>query len=235
MRDFSAFFERFGWPADKGRLPFCIGHRGASGHEVENTMNGFRRAAELGAEMWELDTQMTADGVVVVSHDDHLERVFGKDMHISRATFAELRAAVPDVPSFEEVAALARETGCGLYVELKRAGTGAPCWRYLKALGLRFAGFGSVDVAQVRELRDLGCDYPLSILVRVGADPHALGDEAGADILHLCWEKASETPQEFVTGQLMETAFSAGREIMLWHEERPAVLREIMALPVLGI
>src|SRR5690606_31681264 len=64
---------------------------------------------------------------------------------------------------------------------------------------------------------------------------HALGDEAGADILHLCWEKASETPQEFVTGQLMETAFSAGREIMLWHEERPAVLREIMALPVLGI
>ena len=49
MRDFSAFFQRFGWPENKGRLPFCIGHRGASGHERENTLAAFRRAAELGA------------------------------------------------------------------------------------------------------------------------------------------------------------------------------------------
>ena len=69
-RDFSSFFERYGWPTGKGRLPFCIGHRGASGHERENTIAAFRRAAELGAEMWELDTQLTKDGVVVVSHDD---------------------------------------------------------------------------------------------------------------------------------------------------------------------
>ena len=74
MRDFCSFFERYGWPRDKGYLPFCIGHRGASGHERENTLEAFQRAAELGAEMWELDTQLTRDGVVVISHDDHLER-----------------------------------------------------------------------------------------------------------------------------------------------------------------
>lgn len=235
MRDFSAFFIRFGWPTNKGRLPFCIGHRGASGHERENTLAAFRRASELGAEMWELDTQMTADGVVVVSHDDHLERVFGEDLHISRMGFAELRAAVPDVPSFEEVAALGRETGCGLYVELKRPGTGPLCWQHLKVMNQPFACLGSFDVAQVRELRDMGCDYPLSVLVRVGVDAHALGEEAGADILHLCWERASDTPQDLVTAELIGKAFGDGKELVLWHEERPEVLKDLMALPVLGI
>ena len=47
MRDFSSFFERYGWPSNKGSLPFCIGHRGASGHERENTLEAFQRAAEV--------------------------------------------------------------------------------------------------------------------------------------------------------------------------------------------
>jgi DNA-binding LacI/PurR family transcriptional regulator/glycerophosphoryl diester phosphodiesterase len=235
MRSFAAFFRRFGWPEDKGRMPFCIGHRGASGHERENTLAAFRRAAELGAEMWELDTQMTADGVVVISHDDHLERVFAKDLYISQMSFAELRAIVPDVPSFEEVAELGRATGCGLYVELKRPGTGPVCWQHLKEMNQRFACLGSFDVQQVRELREMGCDFPLSVLIRIGHDPHLLGRESGADILHLCWEKASDTPQEFVTEELIEKAFSDGKEIVLWHEERSDVLKDIMAQPVLGI
>ncbi|ARO26313.1 glycerophosphoryl diester phosphodiesterase protein (plasmid) [Rhizobium sp. TAL182] len=235
-RDFSAFFERYGWPTAKGRLPFCIGHRGASGHERENTLAAFRRAAELGAEMWELDTQLTGDGVVVVSHDDHLERVYGIDRRISEMTAAELADLDGvDVPSFSQVAALARETGTGLYVELKAPGTGIRCWRHLVEMNQRFACLGSFDTAQVRELRDAACDFPLSVLIRVGDDPHALGDEAGADILHLCWERAGERPQDLVTKALMARAFEAGREIVLWHEERRTILDDLMTLPVLGI
>ncbi|ANK87894.1 MULTISPECIES: glycerophosphodiester phosphodiesterase [unclassified Rhizobium] len=235
-RDFSAFFERYGWPTAKGRLPFCIGHRGASGHERENTLAAFRRAAELGAEMWELDTQLTGDGVVVVSHDDHLERVYGIDRRISEMTAAELADLDGvDVPSFSQVAALARETGTGLYVELKAPGTGIRCWRHLVEMNQRFACLGSFDTAQVRELRDAACDFPLSVLIRVGDEPHALGDEAGADILHLCWERAGERPQDLVTKALMARAFEAGREIVLWHEERRTILDDLMTLPVLGI
>src|SRR5262249_33325887 len=112
MRNFTPFFHRFGWPEATGSLPFCIGHRGASGHVRENTLAAFRLASELGAEMWELDTQLTLDGVVVVSHDDHLQRVFGVDRTISQMTAAELAALRDvDVPTFAEVAALARELG----------------------------------------------------------------------------------------------------------------------------
>jgi glycerophosphoryl diester phosphodiesterase len=233
-RDFTPFFARYGWP-QVAKLPACIGHRGASGHTTENTLKAFELASRLGAEMWELDTQLTRDGLVVVSHDDHLLRVFGKDMHISRLTAAELRDAVPDVPTFAEVATLGRRLGTGLYVELKAPGSGPKVWRELMLNDQRFACLGSFDTAQVRELRDSGCDYPLSVLVRVGHDPHALGDSAGADILHLCWERAGERPQDLVTPALLEKAFRVGREIVLWHEERPAILHDIMALPVLGI
>ncbi|SEH89480.1 glycerophosphoryl diester phosphodiesterase [Rhizobium tibeticum] len=234
-RDFSIFFERYHWPTDKGQIPFCIGHRGASGHVRENTLAAFRLAAELGAEMWELDTQITKDGVVVVSHDDHLERVFGVNRRISEITAAELAALDVEVPTFEAVAALARETGTGLYIELKAPGSGLRCWHHLREHDQRFACIGSFDTAQVRELREAGCDYPLSVLVRVGDDPHAKGDEARADILHLCWERASDQPQDLVTPALTDRAFAEGREIVLWHEERRLVLDDIMKLPVLGI
>lgn len=234
-RDFSTFFARFGWPRSAGRVPFCIGHRGASGHRTENTLESFELASRLGAEMWELDTQLTRDGVVMVSHDDHLQRVFGQDAHISRMTVAEVREAVPQVPTFAEVAALGRRLGTGLYVELKAPGSGPLCWRELMLHNQHFACLGSFDPAQVRELRDSGCEYPLAVLVRVGHDPHGLGDRAGADILHLCWERAGERPQDLVTPALLDKAFRMGREIVLWHEERPAILADIMALPVLGI
>jgi len=233
--DFAPFAERFGWPVAGRRYPYCIGHRGASGHRTENTLAAFELASDLGAEMWELDTQLSKDGVVVVSHDDHLERVFGKDLHISRLTAAELREAVPDVPTFAEVVALGRRLGTGLYVELKAPGSGLKCWRELMLHNQLFAALGSFDTAQVRELRDAGCDYPLSVLVRVGHDPFALGDSAGADVLHLCWERAGERPQDLVTSALLQRAFAQGREIVLWHEERPSVLDDISALPVLGI
>lgn len=234
-RDFTPFVERFGWPREKTVFPFCIGHRGASGHVTENTLAAFRLASELGAEMWELDTQLSRDGVVMVSHDDHLQRVFGIDAHISQLSAAQIAALDVEVPTFAEVAALGRELGTGLYVELKAPGSGRLCWHELMLDEQRFACFGSFDTAQVRELRDSGCDYPLSVLVRVGHDPHALGDSAGADVLHLCWERAGDRPQDLVTDNLLAKAFRAGREIVLWHEERPAILADIMALPVLGI
>lgn len=51
-----------------------IAHRGARAYAPENTLPAFRKAAELGAAMVELDVQLTADGLPVVLHDDTLER-----------------------------------------------------------------------------------------------------------------------------------------------------------------
>jgi glycerophosphoryl diester phosphodiesterase len=55
------------------------GHRGARGLAPENTMPAFERALELGVTTLELDIGVTADGVVVISHDPYLNPVITRD------------------------------------------------------------------------------------------------------------------------------------------------------------
>lgn len=54
--------------------PYIIAHRGAKAYAPENTLPAFVLAAEQGAEAVELDAKLTSDGVVVVFHDQTLER-----------------------------------------------------------------------------------------------------------------------------------------------------------------
>lgn len=234
VEDQAGFAARFGWPFL--RYPLAIGHRGASAHARENTLAAFALASDLGAEMWELDTQRTKDGVCVVSHDDHLLRVFGVDQRISQLTAAELAALDGvEVPAFAEVAALARAKGTGLYVELKAEGTGPLVVDELSRHQGPFAAIGSFLIPFIRQLRDRGCPYPLAILVPPGVDPHDVADQAGADIIHLCWERASDRPQDLVTDELVTRARRDRRQLVLWHEERPEIVARIMTLPVLGV
>ncbi len=58
-------------PCDK---TLNIAHRGARSLAPENTLAAARKALAIGADMWELDVAMTADGELFVVHDDTLER-----------------------------------------------------------------------------------------------------------------------------------------------------------------
>ncbi len=83
--------------------PFDLqGHRGARGLRPENTLPGFAHALAIGVSTLELDTGVTRDGVVVVSHDtalnpDHTRDASGTWLEgtgptIFSLTFAELQA-----------------------------------------------------------------------------------------------------------------------------------------------
>jgi glycerophosphoryl diester phosphodiesterase len=54
--------------------PLNIAHRGARSLAPENTLAAARKGLEVGADMWELDIQMTADGELIVIHDSTLKR-----------------------------------------------------------------------------------------------------------------------------------------------------------------
>lgn len=56
-----------------------IGHRGARGLYPENTLEGFAAALALGVDALELDVALTADGVVVVTHDPALNPNLTRD------------------------------------------------------------------------------------------------------------------------------------------------------------
>jgi glycerophosphoryl diester phosphodiesterase len=58
----------------EGPRPRLFGHRGASGTRPENTIPAFVEALRAGADRLELDVHATADGEVVVFHDELLDR-----------------------------------------------------------------------------------------------------------------------------------------------------------------
>lgn len=60
---------------DKSILVYA--RRGASGYTPENTMAAFRKTVELGSHGIECDVQMTRDGMLVICHDEALERTTG--------------------------------------------------------------------------------------------------------------------------------------------------------------
>ena len=54
--------------------PLIFAHRGASAHAPENTIAAFELAIQQSADVIELDTKLSADGHVVVIHDQSVVR-----------------------------------------------------------------------------------------------------------------------------------------------------------------
>lgn len=71
--------------------PLIIAHRGASAHELENTIAAFRRARVDHADGVELDVQLCATGEVVVFHDNRLDRLANRPDLISDLSLKALR------------------------------------------------------------------------------------------------------------------------------------------------
>jgi len=75
-----------------------IAHRGGAGEGYENTLATFRHCVRLGAEMIELDVQLTKDGEVVVAHDQCLLRTTGINQNIMDINFIDLPLIKQIVP-----------------------------------------------------------------------------------------------------------------------------------------
>lgn len=67
-----------------------IAHRGITACAPENTLSAFRQAVKLGADGIELDVQRTKDGVLVVCHDQTVDRITNGTGPISEQTWKEL-------------------------------------------------------------------------------------------------------------------------------------------------
>jgi glycerophosphoryl diester phosphodiesterase len=104
-------------------------HRGVRKYHAENTMTAFRAAADLGLDGIELDIQRTADGQLVICHDEHLLRLTGEDLWIKDLTYDQLSAldaahyrsgSLPErVPLLSEFLAWFKKTPMQVNLELK--------------------------------------------------------------------------------------------------------------------
>src|SRR5262245_48185752 len=71
--------------------PKIVAHRGASLESPENTLPAIDRAIALGAAVVEIDLRYSADGEVVLMHDETVDRTTLGSGLVSRMTLAELR------------------------------------------------------------------------------------------------------------------------------------------------
>lgn len=112
------------------KKPLVWAHRGASGYAPENTLAAFRKTVEMGADGVELDIQMTADGELVVCHDEKIDRTSTGTGLIKDFTLAELKELdfsykfkdeYPEekIPTMREVFELLKPTTLTINIELK--------------------------------------------------------------------------------------------------------------------
>jgi len=100
-----------------------IGHRGARAYEIENTIESFKKALELGVNAVEFDVRTTKDGKLIVFHDDNLKRVFGKDIEVNASTLKELKQFSEDkIPTLEEALKFIGDKIEKILIELKETG-----------------------------------------------------------------------------------------------------------------
>lgn len=109
-----------------------IGHRGVKGHEPENTLVSFQKALDMQVDGIELDVHLSADGEIMVIHDESIDRTTSGKGYVNALSLRQLKAFrvnetdVPrlsaeleqKIPTLKEVFDLVNEN-CFINIELK--------------------------------------------------------------------------------------------------------------------
>lgn len=205
-----------------------IGHRGASGHAAENSLEAFRLAEKLGADGVELDVHATVDGALVVVHDPHLpggEPI--REVPLSRVRDHRLPNGEP-IPELREVLSAISELL--VFIEVKELD---PRWdgALLKTIGAggphRCAvhSFDHRIIARLAALRPtLACG---ALAAERLVDPVAALDRARADTL---WQEVAQ-----VDASLIQQVHGSGRRVFAWTINDADTARRLTEMGVDGL
>ncbi|MCJ7622611.1 MAG: glycerophosphodiester phosphodiesterase [Anaerolineaceae bacterium] len=219
-----------------------IAHRGASAYEPENTLRAFERAIQMGATMFELDIHLSRDGHLVVIHDADVSRTTTGKGHITEMTLEQIKeldaGKGEQIPTLPEVIDLARDRA-KLYLELKGQRTPGPLVNVLNSTAYEDQVIvGSFYPWLIQKTKFLNPMIRTSILIR-GEDREADFLEwalaVEADYVHPCWENVILTPHKLLTPDMIADIRKHNLGLIIWQEDRPSELQELVRLDVDGI
>ena len=99
-----------------------IGHRGAKGYEPENTLISFQKALDMQVDGIELDVHLSADGELMVIHDETVDRTTYGNGLVNTLSSRELKQfrinEHHEIPLLSEVFELVNKN-CFINIELK--------------------------------------------------------------------------------------------------------------------
>jgi glycerophosphoryl diester phosphodiesterase len=136
-----------------------IGHRGAAGLALENTLPSIELARLLGVDAIEFDVRMTKDHHLVLCHDATLDRVSDssariRDLSLRQLKKVKLRDGESRVPSLKE--ALSAVDGTPVIIELKENGCEQELLKVIAkfpSLDITIASFKLEVLSLLREMR----------------------------------------------------------------------------------
>ena len=246
-------------PFPTAARPLLLAHRGSMALWPENTLYGFERAASTGANVMEIDVRQTADGEIVVIHDETVDRVADGTGRVADLTLDELKSldfAYRFIKDGDEKS------------ELRGKGLTIPT---LKELFLAMPGsYFNIDIKADSEklTRDLlnlirtqgqiekvviGSFYTNIVeLIKKEAPEFAtsasareawtmfLLNKVGLGRLHRPSGVAYQLPaahlgMAVVTPSFVRTAHSLGQELHVWTIDEPAEMRRLLKMGVDGI
>lgn len=220
-------------------------HRGASGYCPENTMAAFRYAVELGATGIETDVQMTADGELVLIHDESLLRTTGVNKLVKDVTLAELKTydagswyssefSDEKIPTLDELMELVKTHQLMLNIEIKSGIVLYPdierkVLNKIEAHGLKqqciISNFNHYSLAECKEIDP---EVTTGILYMEGLyRPWDYAKTLGAAALH--------APKYAAHAALVEEAKTNGIIYNVWTVNEPHEMEALLAAGVAGI
>jgi glycerophosphoryl diester phosphodiesterase len=222
-----------------------IAHRGASGQFPENSRSAFEAAIAAGVDMIELDCRLSADGHVVVFHDERLARTTGARGKIADRTLEQLRKL--DIgkwrkPAFRGERILTLEEALEIFagnvdlcLEIKTA-SAAPPGMELKLLFilshydyLERTTISSFDYRSLARVRELAPEARLGVIygASIQEDPMAAAEQLDASSLHV--------QKQLAQREFLERAWQAGLDIYVWTVNDLREMETFAALGVQGI
>ena len=234
--------------------PIAFSHRGGRLRWPENTMLAFRNSAELGYRYFETDLHLSADGVLMVFHDDTLDRTTDGSGPVDGYTAAELKAFDAafrfgsdrgwpfrgqgvTIPTLEELVTALPDASFTL--ELKQAGLAGPLVTFIERHDLwdRVMVGGYAD-EWMRELRRLsGGRVPTSsprhetllfwLISRIG-----IGFPIGADALQV---PVTHNNLTVVDRRFVRAAHRVGKQVHVWTINEAPEMHRLLDLGVDGL
>ena len=217
--------------------PVITYHRGYSSRAPENTMAAFEAALEDGCPRIELDVQMTADGVAVVTHDTSLRRCTGCNANIYDLPYVQVQQLDAGrwfhrqftgsyIPTLEEVLALCKGKA-ELNIEIKPS-TFTPT---LEAETVRLIhaydyGADCVVTSQSYEtlckVKELDPDITTGYILALGVGTYY--DLPAADFFSV--------ESTFITAGMVQQIHLRGKTVSAWTVNRTEDARALLSLGV---
>jgi len=223
--------------SDHFKKVLVTAHRGASGLAPENTMVSVLLSMKMGADFSEIDVQETADGELILMHDDSLRRTTNKKAAVWKQDLVDLKGvdagswfsdefANEPIPTLRSIIDSVKGK-MKLNIELKLNGHQEKLAERTVSLTeeknfISQCIVTSFDRETIRKVKELNPN------IKTG---YILGKMPKEDIWSAEFDLLSVN-QKLVTQKLIDEAHQHGKEVHVWTVNKANKMRELIDLGV---